>query len=488
VNFRLAAVALSAIASYLLYFRDLSTVGFLSVDEPRYASIGRDMARSGDWITPRLWGEVWLEKPPLLYWTIAAATGFGRRDEIAARLPIALLAVGFLIFYWFALRRAAGTPAASIATAILATSAGFMAYSSVAVTDLPVAVLFASAMLLAMPWATGNSGPRRLPLAGALLGLAVLTKALLPVIFAAPILWWGRRRLGQLLLPLLAMVAVAAPWYAVASARHGRLLIDTLFLRHQVDRFFNAGAEVLHPQPWWFFLPVVLAGLLPWTPLLPLAFWREARRDPIVCYCASVFIFGFIFLSLSLGKLPGYILPLLPFLTAVIGIAASRRSIPATALATSAAIALTLAFVVPFAPAAIEYGIGRATLPPLSTPGFFFAAALAAALLLRRIPGDWRLVATLFLVLLPLAFAKHRLAGILEDSISARKQWSRLAPLTTPRPVCENWLRRHWLYGFNYYRDQPLPRCPDPPPDDLLRIESDPESGRPLLVDPATGR
>src|SRR5690554_1261891 len=101
------AAALGA-ALYLLYFHGLADVGLLSVDEPRYAAIGRAMAQSGDWITPELWGAPWLEKPPFLYWMIAAATKAGLRNETAVRLPVALLSVSFLAFYWWILKRKAG--------------------------------------------------------------------------------------------------------------------------------------------------------------------------------------------------------------------------------------------------------------------------------------------------------------------------------------------------------------------------------------------
>ncbi|HSW51218.1 MAG TPA: hypothetical protein VLH09_13630, partial [Bryobacteraceae bacterium] len=80
-----------AVALYLVYFYGLTGAGLIGPDEPRYASIGREMARSGDWVTPRLWGDPWFEKPPLLYWMTASATRLGLGDDLAPRLPVALL-------------------------------------------------------------------------------------------------------------------------------------------------------------------------------------------------------------------------------------------------------------------------------------------------------------------------------------------------------------------------------------------------------------
>jgi len=92
----------------VVYFYRLDAAGVLGPDEPRYASIGREMARSGDWITPRLWGQPWFEKPALLYWMTGAAFRLGLGPDIAPRLPVALFSVAFLIFFWWRLRREFG--------------------------------------------------------------------------------------------------------------------------------------------------------------------------------------------------------------------------------------------------------------------------------------------------------------------------------------------------------------------------------------------
>ena len=134
--------------AYFLYFFHLGAVGMMGADEPRYASISREMASSGDWITPRLWGDPWFEKPVLLYWLGGAAFRLGFGPELAPRLPVALLAAVFLVFYWWILNREFGCRAAWFAALILGTSAGLLAYSQAAVPDLPLTATFAAAMLL----------------------------------------------------------------------------------------------------------------------------------------------------------------------------------------------------------------------------------------------------------------------------------------------------------------------------------------------------
>ena len=114
----------------LLYLLHLGGVGFLGPDEPRYASVGREMARSGDWITPRLDGQPWFEKPPLTYWLTAAGHLAGLPDEWAARLPEALISTAFLVFFYFTLAREFTPRMALAATAILATSAVMSCWST----------------------------------------------------------------------------------------------------------------------------------------------------------------------------------------------------------------------------------------------------------------------------------------------------------------------------------------------------------------------
>ncbi len=123
-------------------------MGMVGPDEPRYADVGRAMAQGGDWITPHLWGQPWFEKPALLYWMTATGFKLGLGPDLAPRLPVALLSVAFLAFFWWRLRIEWGVRTASYATAMLATSAGWLTYSHVAVTDLPLAAFFSAAVLL----------------------------------------------------------------------------------------------------------------------------------------------------------------------------------------------------------------------------------------------------------------------------------------------------------------------------------------------------
>jgi 4-amino-4-deoxy-L-arabinose transferase-like glycosyltransferase len=187
------ALWLLAPVVYVLYFYGLRDFGLVGPDEPRYAAIAREMALSGDWITPRLWGAPWFEKPALLYWMTGAGFRAGLGPELAPRLPVALLSLAFLGLFWWILRREFGERAAWFSTAILGTCAGWLGFSAIGATDLPLAATFSAALLLAMTW-LHRKDASTLPFAAASLGAAVLAKGLVPLVLILPLLWMARRR------------------------------------------------------------------------------------------------------------------------------------------------------------------------------------------------------------------------------------------------------------------------------------------------------
>src|SRR5581483_5666049 len=217
------ALLLAAPAVWILYFFALDQTGLVGPDEPRHASVAREMADSGDWVTPRLWGEPWFEKPALFYWMAAVAFRMGLGPELAPRLPVAVLSVLFLALFWRLLAREFGTRAALYATVILGTSAGWLAYSQSGVTDLPMSATLAAAMLFSLGWVKEGE-VRMLPAAAAMLGLSVLSKGLVPLVLALPLVWAGRRRWRDLIAPrvILPFLAASLPWYLLCYLRNGR--------------------------------------------------------------------------------------------------------------------------------------------------------------------------------------------------------------------------------------------------------------------------
>ncbi len=453
----MAAAALLSLIT-VLYLSGLDACGLLGPDEPRYASIAREMARTGDWITPRLWGEPWFEKPPLTYWMIAVAFRLGLGDDLAPRLPIALASVVFLAWYFRVLAREFGWRAGLLATLMLSTSAGWLAFSRVGVTDLPLAVTFSAAMLLALPWVA--RGERRgLTAAAAFLGLAVLAKGLVAAALALPLFWMGRRGLRDWLRPgpLVAFLLVALPWYAAMTARYGRSFLDEFILEHHFHRVYTDRLQ--HVQPWWYYVPVFAAGLLPWTPVAALAAVRKLSSDTRVRFLLGWVLWGLVFFSVVRNKLPGYLLPLLPAAFAVMGLALERARQARWPLALSAALLALAPAAMAVLPSALVVGIRKA-----AWPGWSWAAAAAVLPLVgwcwwqapRR--REWATASIAAAVAVVVFWAIGHTLPLLDRSVSVRAFW-RAAAGRAASCCVENDLDRERRYGLNYYARRSLPSC-----------------------------
>jgi 4-amino-4-deoxy-L-arabinose transferase-like glycosyltransferase len=450
--------------AYFLYFFRLGSVGVLGPDEPRYAAIGQAMARSGDWITPRLWGEAWFEKPALTYWMTAAGFRLGLGTELAPRLPVALLSVAFLIFFYWIVKREFGGFTAGAATMILGTSVAWVGFSQVGVTDLPLTAAFSAAMLLALPW-IGKRDGRYLAAAGASLGLAVLAKGLLPLVLAAPLaqrLRWFRDLLQPwVVAPLL---AIALPWYVLCYARNGAVFLHEFFVVHHLERFTTGGLQ--HVQPWWFYLPMVPALLLPWAPLLPAVVqgreWREPRRLFLLLWAG----FGLIFFSASTNKLPGYLVPLLPAMAILMALGLERGRGESGPRAGSirpllAVCALLLAVYVvagPLLPAAIANEWASA--PRMAFHWTWMLPLLPAGAVWMLDARGKRLAAVAVIAVgavAGVAFLKITAEPSIDRTATARDLGREVA--RHPQAVCLEGIRREWQYGLNYYAGTSLPDC-----------------------------
>ncbi len=322
---------LYGVCAWFLFFYGLGALGLVGPDEPRYADVARRMFLAGDYITPRLFGEPWFEKPPLYYWLAALSFQLGV-NEFTARLPSALSAVLFLgLWYWFA-ARFYGERAARWSCLILATSAGYIGFSHAAAMDMLLTTTLGAALVFYCLWEWEGS---RFGLAGfyTLLAVATLAKGPLAVALAGMVLLarlihsrdlnrhsrdWGRL-LRMIRHPaILCFFVVAVPWYALCYAANGYPFIEEFFIRHNLQRL-TSGAVIGHPQPFWFYLPVLPAALFPWSPLLLLPLFALARQgigDSIKSARVSLLFYWtllpLLFFSLAENKLPGYLLPLLP--------------------------------------------------------------------------------------------------------------------------------------------------------------------------------
>jgi 4-amino-4-deoxy-L-arabinose transferase-like glycosyltransferase len=449
-----------AAAIAALYLYDLGDVGFLGPDEPRYAAIGCAMAQTGDYVTPKLWGSPWFEKPPLLYWMTAGGTMAGFNPEVAARLPVVLLSLAFLFASYALLNNEFGFKVAASSATLLASSAAWIAFTDLSLTDLPLAVFFSLAVLLALPLLRPEPETTHLPWRFAALGVclavATLAKGLVPIGLALPFFWFLRRFWRDWWAAFVSFGLVALPWYLAVYLRNGAPFLQEFFLKHHFERLYSAA--LLHVQPWYYYLLVLPVALFPWTPLLALIAhginWDQRRR-----FLGAIFVFGFVLFSVSLNKLPGYILPLIPSLFVLIGSRFERTPCAHPSrvwLLPCALLIATIPVLARLLPAALI--TGRLSLLPAADVSrvelFYVAAPLVVVLLGRR---AW---AGLLLVLCVVSggiYLKALAFPVLDRHVSARWYSKQIAGIQGT--FCDGGMNRDWIFGISFYRGAALKPC-----------------------------
>ena len=447
-SYRLALFAAVAI----LYLSGLGRIGIYGPDEPRYAAIGEEMARSGDWVTPRLWGTPWYEKSPLLYWLTAAARVCGFGKEVGPRLPVALIACGFVVWMYCFLKPRLGCPVATNASILLASCAGWIAIGAVSVTDVPLSAAMAVCVLLIV----FDGGPAWV--AGAFLGLAVLAKGLLPFVLFAPLLWWLWKQ-GQLrkMIPIsVACVMVAAPWYGAMWIRYGMPFFVEFIVKHHILRFFSDSLQ--HVRPWWFYFPIGFGLLVPWSLIAPYALIKR-QADLRLRFLSYWMLFSFVFFSGSKNKLPGYILPLLPIFCILLANSLEWAKPWVLAITALLVTVLGLRFL-PELPRLLAEG-GNRTISGSSFEWWQAAAGIVAGLCCYWIAAQRRATAALTFVagLVAAGALWVKLGGIAEEI--DRLATSRPVSLTAPRDGCVHPGDRNLRYGLSYYWGFEVPICND---------------------------
>lgn len=513
---------LAAFCAFLFFF-GLGAIGLTGADEPRYAQIAREMLARHDWITPVLYGKPWLEKPVFYYWlTIVSYKLFGVSDW-AARVPSAFCASAmvFAIYGFFARSwqfrvsslesrndsremRNAKRDTALNAALITASSAAIVGFSRAASTDMPLAATFTIAMLCwAVPLCAfvssvvdsedsepqGTQGYTESARRASLLGfyfcmaLATLAKgpvaaglaALIIVVYAAltrgwrvvkHTLWWPG---------ILLFVAVAAPWY-VAVQRANPQFAREFFLEQNLARF---GTNLYrHKQPFWYYLPVLAASLVPWVVFAVCALVKEIKdtkpkrvqrnaEGRLRIFLLIWAVVPIVFFSMSQSKLPGYILPAIPAWTMLLALAVSNRTSAAkprwALLLAHSLISATLLFaavVVPYSRALS----GRALAPYGRHPYELVVATILALMLfaaivisLRKFGLQHLRFVTLIAVILALAYVIRVDAPSLDGKLSARVISQQIAATVPPgASIAVFHARREVEYGLAFYFDRPI--------------------------------
>jgi 4-amino-4-deoxy-L-arabinose transferase-like glycosyltransferase len=316
---------------FVLFFFRLGDRPLWDVDEGMHAATSKDMVQTGDWITPKFNGENFYDKTPLYNWFAALAflaLGF---TEFAARLPAALLGLGTVLVTYLLGKRMFGPRAGLLGGVVLATSPEFIVLSRVVVHDISLAFFISLALFFfyaaysdeknrlrnlflfygAAGFAVLAKGPIGVLLPGMIIGLFLLVKGRLNFLKEMA-LGWGA----------LITLLVAAPWYVLISVRNADYL-SYFILKQNLGNFLSK-TQAHHPQPFYYYIPVFLGGMLPWSFFLPLAFFRALNRrlkqvSDGVLFLLIWFAVIFLFFSAANSKLGTYILPSFPAAALLIG-------------------------------------------------------------------------------------------------------------------------------------------------------------------------
>lgn len=342
---QLGFLVFPALVCGVAFFPRLGGVGLLGPDEPRYARVAWEMWTRGDWITPTLGGTTWFEKPALLYWLIGLSCRITGFNEWGARLPSAVAAT-LTVLALACVRPARLGWTAAVMTA---TSPLMLAFGRAAAFE---AVLTLSVTASILMFHLSSEADRRERTTTAVvartlfyvcLGIGLLAKGLIGVVlpFGALTLYalmtpdirrrpWSFIRTLRPLTGLPITAAVAGVWYVPVITHHGWAFIEEFFIAHHFQRFTSN--RFRHPGPPYYYAPILLLGMLPWTPFLLVGLYRSlpwTRRtgktentpentsdeasQTLIRLALAAFAFPVLFFSFSGSKLPGYILPAVPF-------------------------------------------------------------------------------------------------------------------------------------------------------------------------------
>ena len=315
-----------------IWFANLEYRTLIKPDEGRYAEIPREMVASGDWVTPRLNDLKYFEKPPLQYWATAMAyTVFGEH-QWTARLWTGLTGFAGLLLVWFAGLRLFGREAASYAALLLGSSMLYVMMGHINTLDMGV-TFFITLGIFSFLLAQQDDSGSWMVLAWAGMGLAVLSKGLMGIILpgtAVFIYCMVRRDFGLLkrmhwIAGLSVFLLITVPWFYLVIKANPEFF-ERFFIYEHYTRFMTK--ELGRYQPWYYFVPILLAGALPWTVLLfdslfhigkPVEPGSNKKPFHAALFLLIWAVFIDVFFSISDSKLPSYLLPMFPALALLMG-------------------------------------------------------------------------------------------------------------------------------------------------------------------------
>lgn len=357
------------LASAALFLPGLGNHDLWNPDEPRYAQVAKEMRQSGEYLVPQLNGEIYSQKPPLFFWSIVATSFLtGGVDELSARLPSAMAAIGSILLVFALGRRLFGGRAAWFAAAAFATNVRVLWQGRTGQIDMLLTFLVCLGVYF---WVRGYDEDRTLyyRLFFVAAGLATLAKGpvglLPPLLSIVAFLLWTRNfeslrrfRIGS---GLLLWTAVVLAWLVPAGIRAGWAYVEQIAFSQTVTRYLNPGSRpetIGHLRPWYYYLRAIFIEFFPWSFYLPLGVvaglrWQRDSDRRWPTFLLSWIVVTVVFFSLSLAKRAPYVLTAFPALALLVGWALDRlalrlegvrwRTVPA-ALVAATAIAIVIGF------------------------------------------------------------------------------------------------------------------------------------------------
>jgi 4-amino-4-deoxy-L-arabinose transferase-like glycosyltransferase len=314
----------------IIWFGSLDFRPLIPSDEARYAEIAREMYVTGDWITPRYNGYKYFEKPPLQMWATSVVFEIFGVGNWQARLWSALTGFLTIVFVGITSTKLFNSRVGWLSSIILASSPMWIIAGHLSSLDIALSSFLAAALcslLLSQHSENSNTQRNWVWLCWAFMALAVLSKGLIGIVLPSLVLIfycisiWDWKILNQIRIisGSLIFLIITAPWFVLVSIKNPEFL-EFFFIHEHFQRF----AQNSHNRngPIYFFIPLLLVGILPWVPQLPMAFMSAIKRTKnsylvnrlLICWVVVIFVF----FSISSSKLPGYIIPIFPAIAILI--------------------------------------------------------------------------------------------------------------------------------------------------------------------------
>jgi 4-amino-4-deoxy-L-arabinose transferase-like glycosyltransferase len=315
-----------AILTIIFFSIGLGTRPYTLPSEARYIAIPMQMLQTGDWLTPRINGVPYFEKPPLFYWLQASMLQLFGTGEFAGRALTILMLSATCIITYAATRMFYSRLCGLLAATVLATSVMGYGLSRFVTLDVPVA-LFITGCIVFFIAAQYTQAPRMRAYfylaMYACAALATMTKGLIGIIIPGMVMgaWiiacgkWHVLKEARLVTGTLLFFVIAGPWHVVMHNTHPDFSAF-YFIHEHFTRYVSDSHQ--RTAPWWFFIAIAFAGLLPWSVFLPLAWKNHSRKNPQDVFLLLWIVLPLLFFSLSQSKLLSYIFVIFPPLAIVL--------------------------------------------------------------------------------------------------------------------------------------------------------------------------